>query len=154
MNIQTVGVILLAVAVAVGLCVLLTPLATSTGVFDTWKLQAEAANAQAQADRINAQAELTEEQAGLIVAQGERVLAEAQSEVMVDNEKTVNLLMKVWGIVGPAALVPVGFFVFLAGVVCGGAVMYAVGLSRALSVATQKPTTEEKNPQVPPPLSR
>lgn len=99
--------------VAVGLLVVLS----SSGAFETWRLQVEADRANAQANQLIAQAELTEEQAELETAKGERVLKESQAQVMTDNSNTVNGLMSFWGIVG-SAVIPAAYVV---GAVSGGA---------------------------------
>lgn len=117
----------------------------ASGVFETLQLQAEADSANARANELEARAELTEEQAALEVAQGERALAEAQGEALTEAVKSANRIITLWGITFPLMPLVYGGILGCVGLGAGCAIGYAVGLNRALLIATAKrePTIEQ-----------
>lgn len=137
-NWQTVLIIIVIGIISAIACVLLAPIANSSSMLETLQLQAEADSANARANELEAQAELTEEQAALEVAQGERALAEAQGEALTEAVKSANRIITLWGITFPLMPLVYGGISGCVGLGAGCAIGYAVGLNRALLIATAR----------------
>lgn len=147
MNWQTVAILGIIVLAIAGCLLAVGPILSNSGALDAILLQAEADSANARANEMEMEAELVEEQAALEVAQGERALAEAQGEALTTAVKASNRLVTWWGFSFPLMPLVYGAIFGIVGLLAGCAIGYAVGLNRALAVATapKEQTTVKTN---------